>query len=339
MEHRDEYIMDFTIKEEFDIKQEREDIEGNLGIIDVDQIFKPVSINGEFPDDQTTRNSYIKTESSEEEWQEDCISTCSYDEIKLEPYTIDLKHNSNTEFEPFIDRNLKHNPKTSEVEKKLKVKNRPSAQWKSETCSICGEIFVRRTTFERHLIRHGATQSPFECDVCGVKCKLMKHLIAHIARMHAIPNVRVACNDCGKYYHRDYLATHMSRHTTQHSKPSLECTICGKFFHIRANLTSHKRTHRKKKGQCPVCLKWFNVPDALRVHERVHTGEKVIAANELFDWNVSAKLLLISSHFYVGYAVHDSVVKIPLTLILLFIGRERIFLANSVMQNSKILIV
>lgn len=281
--------MDFTIMEKSEIKQEQEDFETNFRIIEFEHIFKPEPIKEEFPEyPNTTRNDDIKIEPIEEE---DC-STLNYIDIKLEPIElqedsispmtntmkfepINLDHSYARSYQPFIDRIGKHKPKISEIKKKFKVKSRPC---EPQICSICGEKFVLRSAFERHLLRHGPTRSLFECDVCGAKCKLMKHLQRHMLTMHAIANVKVPCNVCGKSFDRRYVTIHMGRHTTRHQKPSLECTICGKYFHIQANLTSHMRTHRKKKAPCNVCGKSFTAPGPLRVHQRIHTGEKVIFA-------------------------------------------------------------
>lgn len=268
--------MDFTIKEESEIKQEQEDIEPNFRIIELEHIFKPEPIEDELEDNCSTLN-YINIKLEPIELQEDSIRPKNNDK-KLEPIYLD--HNYARAYQPFSDRTGKHKPiGLSEIKKKFKGKS-PPVPFAPQICSICGEKFVRLTAFERHLLRHGTTHSLFECDICGKKCKRMKNLQGHIlfVHVHGVPNGRVQCKVCGKFYHRDYLPTHISRHNTEYQKPSLECTICGKYFHIRGDLTAHMRTHSKKKAPCNICGKLFVVPDTLRVHKRIHTGEKVIFA-------------------------------------------------------------
>lgn len=273
--------MDFTIKEESEIKQEQGDIEPSFRIIELEHIFKPEPIEDEFKDSCNTLN-YVNIKLEPIELKEDSIRPNNNDK-KFEPIYID--HNYARAYQPFSDRTGKHKPiGLSEIKKKfkkkIKRKSQPPVPFEPQTCSICGEKFALRTPFERHLLRHGTTKSLFECDLCGKKCKLMKNLQSHImtVHVHGAPIAKVQCKVCNKWYRRDYLPIHISRHNTEYQQPSLECTTCGKYFHIPANLIAHMRTHSKKKAPCNICGKSFVVPEPLRVHKRTHTGEKVIFA-------------------------------------------------------------
>ncbi|XP_037035633.1 zinc finger protein 723-like [Bradysia coprophila] len=283
--------MEFAIKdnyEEFEIKQEQEDFETTFQIIEFEQIFKSEPLQEEYHDERSIKDEPIedtfldtsgtrpdiKLEQREAEFQENL--TVDPEDTKTKFVLIHRDHTYARAYQPFIDRNGKHNPKIAEIKKFLKRKSHPTGPKEPQICDICGQSFVVCSAFDRHILRHGsAPHLLFECDICGTKRKLMNHLMKHMlvhTKVHTIPKIKIPCKICGLLYEQRYLTTHMSIHNTQ---PSLECTICGKYFATRGRLTSHMRCHNdKKKAPCRVCGKPFTIPGPLRIHERIHTGEK-----------------------------------------------------------------
>lgn len=238
MDHQN--IVDFVIKEEFEIKQEEEeDTHTIYEIIEFEHIFEPDPIKEEFQEESKI-----------------------YSDIKLEPICHDHNYACSPE------------PKHSRTKNKSKTEHRSS---KPRICSICDEQFVRVNAFERHLLSHGTTRSQFECDICGAKIKRKENLRHHIMTVHVeSEKVRVPCSICAKGFDPKYVRLHESTHNVLNQEPSLECSICDKKFHTRINLSAHIRRHRAKKtAPCNVCGKSFAVPGPLRVHQRLHTGEKV----------------------------------------------------------------
>lgn len=242
MEQMNKFIVNFIIKEELEIKQEPEDIETNFVIV-----------------------KYEELEPIKEEFQEDS-STPIHSDIKLWPIYSD--HNYASTYQPSGENDA---PRT----KKRKRKN-PRVLGEPKICSICGEQFLLVTAYDKHILSHGATRSIYECDICGAEIIKKRHLQSHMSYMHADPlKSKAPCKICGKWYNRQYLNLHMSRHNILDEKPNHECTICGRIFLVMKDLTSHIRKHTKKPRPCNYCGKIYVSQASLVTHKRIHTGEKV----------------------------------------------------------------
>ncbi|EDS28023.1 zinc finger protein [Culex quinquefasciatus] len=57
----------------------------------------------------------------------------------------------------------------------------------------------------------------------------------------------------------------------------MKCSVCGKSFADRSNMTLHHRLHSGVKPfACPVCPKAFTKKHHLKTHINYHTGHKPI---------------------------------------------------------------
>ena len=109
-------------------------------------------------------------------------------------------------------------------------------------CSICGQGFTNKTSYQGHSNVHAGIK-PHLCKICN----------------------KSFANQNGLWLHR---RTHDE--TCRYS-----CETCGKTFRQSNSLKVHKKIHEEIRNHfCSICGKAFTQKQALHRHERVHSGVK-----------------------------------------------------------------
>ncbi|XP_048345105.1 zinc finger protein 397-like isoform X2 [Sphaerodactylus townsendi] len=135
------------------------------------------------------------------------------------------------------------------------------------SCSICGKIFIHRSSFQRHHKIHHPEARSLSCSDCGKSlaqgpdCRRPEstgekaHKCFKCEKRHSLKLNSRKRNSTGKKPHKcldcNYTFTclsHLLRHQRIHTgeKP-YTCSACGKSFRQTAHLVKHERTHREQK--------------------------------------------------------------------------------------------
>nr|XP_019531129.2 zinc finger and SCAN domain-containing protein 21 [Aedes albopictus] len=142
-------------------------------------------------------------------------------------------------------------------------------------CPECELVFTSQLKLKNHLKKShpepADSESPWECNICGLKVKSKTALGTHTAK-HSRTS-KFDCTFCGKnFQYKAALARHVPIHTGE--KP-YQCDECGKQFIHYSSFHMHKLTHgniREKK--CEICGFQLRSSSHLKRHMRVHSGEK-----------------------------------------------------------------
>ena len=140
-----------------------------------------------------------------------------------------------------------------------------NGQW-PHVCKFCNKGFNDRFRLSKHLNMYHFGQS-LSCSVCEKQFKYKSGLVFH-ARFCKGKKVKNECNVCGKVYaYRKHLVIHMRMHESQgtvennavnhtsngtenadvqsklHSRPTFECSVCGKIFKHKGYFKKHIEGH------------------------------------------------------------------------------------------------
>ncbi|XP_053567646.1 oocyte zinc finger protein XlCOF7.1-like [Bombina bombina] len=114
-----------------------------------------------------------------------------------------------------------------------------------------------------------------QCSEYEKKCFTRKsQLCIHHKREKAF-----ICSICGKRFNwKSNLTSHLKIHT---GEKAFSCSRCGKYFIRKSHLSSHQKIHTGEKPfSCSECGKCFTQQSSLIEHKRIHTGEKPFSCSE-----------------------------------------------------------
>uniref|UniRef100_A0A8D8JN17 Transcription factor grauzone n=1 Tax=Culex pipiens TaxID=7175 RepID=A0A8D8JN17_CULPI len=133
-------------------------------------------------------------------------------------------------------------------------------------CDTCGQEFLNKVCFERHVLEHAGIDSlqRFQCHICQ----------------------RWLRGERGLHFHLQY--THYDREKTH------ICDICNKPYPTSRALYRHQAiVHVAEKYECEFCGAKFKQPQNLKEHRTIHTGE-VLYSCEYCDKSMNSR-----ANFYV----------------------------------------
>lgn len=82
---------------------------------------------------------------------------------------------------------------------------------KTQTCPLCGKVFVKKYLFERHVRSHTG-ETPYRCEECGKAFTRKDRLYIH-KRIHS-GEKPYTCKECGKGFNQgSHLKSHLRTHT------------------------------------------------------------------------------------------------------------------------------
>ena len=136
-------------------------------------------------------------------------------------------------------------------------------------CPVCGKS-LKRSSLKNHLLTH-SDATPYTCSVCN---KTFRHKVSleYHEKLHGEKTIQ--CEICGAYFHRMGL---LKKHKAfRHQGEGVKCQHCGKILCDKGHLDQHIRVvHKKLKPfVCSECGMAMAHKDQLISHMRIHTGEK-----------------------------------------------------------------
>ncbi|XP_035712276.1 zinc finger protein 708-like [Folsomia candida] len=157
--------------------------------------------------------------------------------------------------------NLNHHMVTHDADAKVK-------------CKICGKILKNPLTLSAHIKMVHTDRVRTSCDICHRVGSTPWNLRLHLATAHSTEErPRFPCGflDCDRsYLTKGDLSKHIR---AEHAENPVRfpCTLCGKEFKSRQNLTTHIATHTTEKAHtCSTCGRGFGDWAAMKRHEVTH---------------------------------------------------------------------
>ncbi|XP_035701562.1 zinc finger protein 37 isoform X2 [Folsomia candida] len=139
----------------------------------------------------------------------------------------------------------------------------------------CVALFATKKARDAHIKRDHASLSPYQCRLCGKKCRRQNVLDAHMVIKHETGEKKLSCTKCGKgFCLEENLARHLKLHDIEGIKPFV-CDVCDNRFESEERLKKHLASHDEiNPWKCATCGRGCNSRAALEIHMRVHSKER-----------------------------------------------------------------
>ncbi|EDV49501.1 zinc finger protein 771 [Drosophila erecta] len=162
--------------------------------------------------------------------------------------------------------------KRKEINAKEKGSKSKSKDEDKFMCSLCGNVYYKKSIFTAHMITH-SEYKPHQCEICTKSFRQMGELRAHIRRHTGERPYK--CMYCDRhFYDRSERVRHERVHTN--TRP-YACQECGKTFTHTAILKNHILSHSGKKNyNCDICCKGFTLLHQLKAHLQTLTHRNKI---------------------------------------------------------------
>nr|CAI5866647.1 unnamed protein product [Callosobruchus analis] len=130
----------------------------------------------------------------------------------------------------------------------------PIKKEKYSRCPECRFKSVRKTTLDRHMLRHSATERKLiHCRHCNAQFKTKLSSNEHIIRKHPdfISSVTIKLHECTKCHFKTVIKRALQNHLSKHAKVApdferyrniklIKCTHCNATFEEQKSLDNHK---------------------------------------------------------------------------------------------------
>ncbi|KAI0211166.1 hypothetical protein LSAT2_004015 [Lamellibrachia satsuma] len=213
-----------------------------------------------------TRN-VVKTETSEGEFDDDCMSS-NISQVNTEPEETESQ-SENTEVD-----NSKDNSVDGISQLVANIDGTETASTKADkqpTCEICGKTFRHPSALRGHMFMHTG-ERPYRCSKCGLTFTFISNLSRH-KTIHTGAK-SYACTLCGKAFQRRDTQRRHEKVAHSDEKPHT-CPQCGKAFKLKNDIVMHMRTHLDDKPfVCEICGKTFSRMPYLVTHRCTHTDAR-----------------------------------------------------------------
>lgn len=228
-------------------------------------ISKRIKVEASRPSNlQTTRSS---TRVKQKNIQPKCVKTPVILLKRLKPRSKKSTPRSNfsSDIKPKPDEDMDCVPKTEnddielfELSSDIKVKRKsnyiPSPKCIPCHSPLCTVTFrsIRARDAHAKLAHEGL--SPYQCQICKIKCRRENDLGAHMVIMHEKGEKKFPCIKCVKSFClEENLERHLKLHDVEDTKP-LVCDVCDSRFENEEKLNRHEEIH-KVRFRCQHCAK------------------------------------------------------------------------------------
>ncbi|PAV89385.1 hypothetical protein WR25_11927 [Diploscapter pachys] len=130
-------------------------------------------------------------------------------------------------------------------------------------CTLCPEEVQGIKEMEDHFLSQHVDKEKQHCEACPTEqpTDIIQHIRMHTNRIYA-------CIFCGKRGRKNYLKSHIRKHTGE--RP-FNCDTCGRDFADSSTLRRHRLVHSgEKKHICPICGRGIARKDNVKSHLKSH---------------------------------------------------------------------